>query len=158
MQVLQSSLQQHSVENTDVENCSDHAENIGVFGSQITTIAVIECSPSTCNDEQLSETCSANMPLSGVESVSTAVCSSKVQSEIDENTSGNVEVCTEQDAPAIMKDLWSKPEHERPWEKLLHLLKLTFDSRRRLFSHSVTTAQIHNEYPALFSREAIIQE
>jgi len=41
---------------------------------------------------------------------------------------------------------------------LLHLLKLTFDSRRMLFSHSVITAQIHNEYPALFFREAIIQE
>ena len=40
--------------------------------------------------------------------------------------SGNVEeVCTEQDAQALMKDLWSKPEHERPREKLLHLLKST---------------------------------
>jgi len=61
--------------------------------------------------------------------VSTAVCSGKVQSEhsdSEENASGNVEeVCTEQDAQALMKDLWSKPEHERPREKLLHLLKST---------------------------------
>ena len=128
MQVLQSSLQQHSVENTDVENCTDHSEDMGVFGSQITTVAVIECTRSTCNDEQLSDTCSTDMPLSTVVSVSTAVCSSAVQSalqsehsEIEENTSGSVEeVCTEQYAPALMKDLWSKPENERPWEKLLH--------------------------------------
>jgi len=136
MQVLQSSLQQHSVENTDVENFTDHSEDIGVSGSQITTVAVIECTPHTCNDEQFVS-----------------------ESEIGENTSGNVEeICTEQDAVALMKDLWSKAEHERPLEKLLHLLKLTFDSRRMLFTHSVTTAQIHNEYPALFFREAIIQE
>ena len=122
MQVLQSPLQQHSVENTDVENCTDHSEDIGVFGSPITTVAVIECTRSTCNDEQLSDTCSTDMPLSTVESVSTAVCSSAVQSalqsehsEIEENTSGSVEeICTEQDAPALIKDLWSKPEHERP--------------------------------------------
>ena len=124
MQVLQSSLQQHSVENTDVENCTDHSEDMGVFGSQITTVAVIECecTQSTCNDEQLSDTCSTNMPLSTVESLSTAVCFSTVQSalqsehsEIEENTSGSVEeICTEQDAPALIKDLWSKPEHERP--------------------------------------------
>ena len=51
-----------------------------------------------------------------------------------------------------------KPGHEHPWEKLLHLLKLTLDSRRMLFSRSITSAQIHNEYPDLFFREAIIQE
>ena len=95
-----------------------------MFGSQITTVAVIECecTQSTCNDEQLSDTCSTNMPLSTVESLSTAVCFSTVQSalqsehsEIEENTSGSVEeICTEQDAPALIKDLWSKPEHERP--------------------------------------------
>ena len=58
----------------------------------------------------------------------------------------------------LMKDLWSKPEHERPWEKILQLLKLTFDSRRMLLLRSSTTAQVYNEYPALFYREAIIQE
>lgn len=168
-EVLQSSQQQHSVENTDVEaeNCTNHSEDIGVFqvfGSQITTVAVIECTPSTCNDEQMSE--STSTPLTPVESVSTAVYSGKVQSalqsehsESEDNSTGNVEeVCTLQDPQALMKDLWSKPEHERPWEKLLHLLKLTFDSRRMLLLRSSTTAHIHNEYPALFSREAIIQE
>ena len=111
MQVLQSSQQQHSVENTDVEieNCTD-SEEIGVFqvhGSQITTVAVIECTPSTCNDEQVSDSTSTPLPL--VESMSTAVCSGKVQSALQsehsesvENASGNVEeVCTEQDAQAL---------------------------------------------------------
>ena len=81
MQILQSSLQQHSVKNTDDGNCTDDSEDIGVFGSQITTVAVIECTSNACNDEQLSDKCNTNMPLSIVESVSTAVCSSKVHSE-----------------------------------------------------------------------------
>jgi len=92
-QVLESSLQQQSVENRDVENCTKHSENNGVCGS-LSSSAL----PSTYNDKQLSETCSANRPLSTVKSVYTAVCSSKVQSahqsqhsETEQNTSGNVE-------------------------------------------------------------------
>jgi len=126
MQVQQSSQKQQSVENTDVENCADHTEDTGVFGSQITTVAVIEFSASTSTVEQVSD--STTTPLSPTESVS------------------------------VMKELWSKPEGERPWDQLLHLLKITFDSRRMMVSSSSTTTQIRDEYPALFFREAFIQE
>lgn len=151
VQAIQPSLkQQQSVETANIENCTDIT---AVFGSQLTTAAVIEFPPSTHNNEQLSV--STTMPLSPIESLSKAVSSSKTfqseseLSEIEDKSSDHV---------VLMKDLWSQPEHTRQWDKLLHLLKLTFDSRRMLVSHSSTTKQIRDEYPALFFREAFIQE
>ena len=147
VQVVQpSSKQQHSVETAVIENCTAITEDTGMFGSQFTTeLAVIQFPPSNKEQPLVSTTTAFG-------SLSKAVSSSKTlqpEPEIEDKSS---------DPVVLMKDFWSQAEHDRPWDKLLHLLKLTFDSRRMLVSHSSTTAQIRDEFPALFFREAFIQE
>ena len=59
---------------------------------------------------------------------------------------------------AELNELWSSAESPRNSNKLLSLLKQTFDDRRALVHRSTSTSAIKKLYPALFFREGIVQE
>jgi len=58
-----------------------------------------------------------------------------------------------------MCEEWAKPEDVRDYSKLLLLLKSTYDCRRKSMHTTLAkTSALRKEYPALFFRDAILQE
>jgi hypothetical protein len=57
-----------------------------------------------------------------------------------------------------MQREWNLPVKDRNMKKLLHLLQVSYEDRRKLVYNHATTAAVRKTYPALFCQDAIQQE
>jgi len=100
----------------------------------------------------------------------TAECSEAMQTSSTEETAGNRQDISSAEASAAgdqsfsvieeeMKTIWKSSESQRNYKRILYILGMLFEQRRRwLYSSAPRTEEMRSRYPALFFRDAFVHE